>query len=401
MDSVRRLSLQEFVLLFASLISLTALAIDIVLPAYPQLAQHFNADIQQDVPRVVTLFIFGMVFGELLFGPLSDAFGRKSAIVSGLFIFVLGSLVCMMATSLEWLWLGRILQGIGVSGPKIGSRALIRDQYQGDAMARVMSQMMIIFILVPMVAPAIGQALLWVVPWQGLFVVLLVQAISAGTWLILRQPETLQPEKRIAFSLTNWWQSTQLFLRDFPVMAYTAVAGFTFGGQLIYLSLCQNIFFDVYGVSEWFPVYFAALAFAIGLASLVNSFLVMKLGMAVLALTSQGLLLLTSSLLLIWTVLFQVPGLFTFMIIAFVMLFCVGLLFGNINALAMQSLGRIAGVGASLIAAISSALAVLVSSLVGGFYQGSLVPLAFGFFLCSTVSLLLLWLANKRPVKEL
>ncbi|GAB4394978.1 MAG: multidrug effflux MFS transporter [Kiloniellaceae bacterium] len=390
------LRLPEFVALMSLTTSLVALSIDAILPALGEMGRALAVGDPKDSQLIVTLFILGMVFGEAFFGPLSDAIGRKKAILLGLAIYGAGTLVAMTADTLEQVLLGRIIQGVGVSGPKIASRALIRDQFEGAAMARILSFIMMVFILVPMLAPALGQAILLVADWRGIFNAFLAIAAVVALWLQLRQPETLTPERRIHFSPATILANGLLILRHGPVMAYTFAAGFIFGALLLYLSTVQAIFADLYGVGERFALYFAILALGIGLASFSNSQLVMRHGMQRLSVIALlGLIVFSTALLAVALAHGGVPPFALFMALCFAAFFCNGLLFGNLNALAMQSLGRVAGLGASMIASVSSLVAVVLSVAVGRFYDETVVPLASGFLLAGMVSLALVLAARR------
>ncbi len=395
------LRLPEFVALFSLTTSLIALSIDAILPALGDMGRALAVGDPNDTQLIVTLFIFGMVFGELFFGPLSDAIGRKKAILLGLAIYGAGTVIAMTAGSLEQMLLGRIIQGVGVAGPKIASRALIRDQFEGAAMARIMSFIMMVFILVPMLAPALGQAVLAVADWRGIFNVFLAIAAVVALWMQLRQPETLTPERRIRFSFGIILANGRLIVRHGPVMAYTFAAGFLFGALLLYLSTVQAIMVDLYGVGERFALYFAILALGIGIASFSNSQMVVRFGMHRLAVTALvGLVGFAAVLLALALSHGGVPPFPVFMTLCFAVFFCNGLLFGNVNAMAMQSLGRVAGLGASMIASISSLVAVVLSVVIGRFYDQTVVPLTIGFLIAGTCSLVLVLAARRSRQGE-
>ncbi|MEQ8354404.1 MAG: multidrug effflux MFS transporter [Kiloniellaceae bacterium] len=392
----------EFVVLFSLTTSLIALSIDAMLPALREIGRSLEVAEVNDTQFIITLFILGMVFGELFFGPLSDAHGRKRAILIGLAIYAAGSLVAMTAGTLEQILLGRFIQGIGVSGPKIASRALIRDLYEGVAMARILSFIFMVFILVPMLAPALGQLILSFASWHAIFVSFLALAALVGLWLQVRQPETLPPSRRIPFSFGTLFANTALILRHGKVMAYTFTAGFIFGALLLYLSTSQALFHDLYGVDETFPLYFAILALAIGLASFLNSRLVHRCGMQNLSLAALGGLVVFGSALFAVSLAYGgVPPFPVFMGLCFLLFSCNGLLFGNINAMAMQSLGRVAGLGASIIASVSSLVAVVMAVAVGRFYDQSALPLAAGFILAGAISLLLVVTATRSRARDI
>ena len=185
------LSMPEFVTLMALLTSLVALSIDTMLPALSQIGSDLNSPSMQYTHMIITLFFFGMAFGQLAFGPICDSYGRRFGVYLGSLIFCLGTLICMAPTTMEVMLVGRLVQAFGVSGPRIATMAMIRDIYVGDRMARVMSFIMVVFIMVPMMAPIIGQAILRYFTWHYIFAFFFVMVIVSVVWLILRQPKRL------------------------------------------------------------------------------------------------------------------------------------------------------------------------------------------------------------------
>ncbi len=388
---------RERIALYALLTSLTAISIDALLPALRLIETDLDISPPISTQHVVSLFVFGMVFGELLLGPLSDALGRKAALVLGLCVYLMGTVIAMMAGTIELVILGRILQGVGVSGPKIATRAMIRDQFEGDAMARVMSFLFALFILVPMLAPALGQGVIVVAGWRGIFALYLVMGMVLGLWLVTRQPETLPQARRIPFRPKLLIQNGILILRDRRVSLLIVATGMVFGVQLLYLSTAADLFFKSYGVTRTFPLYFATLAAGIGLAAYLNAKLVQHIGMntmvriAFIGLTSTGLLMLLAFSL--WS---GRPPLIVFMVLGFSAFFAIGVLFGNLNAMAMHSLGQIAGLGASIIASGSSLGATIFAITLGAFYDGTVLTLSVGFFLAGLISFVLAELAMRN-----
>lgn len=392
----------EFVALFSLVTALTALSIDAILPALRTVGEALTVTDARDTQLIVTLFILGMVFGEIFFGPLSDAYGRKRAILIGLLIFTIGTLISMTAQSLEQVLIGRIVQGIGAAGPKIASRALIRDLYEGRAMARIMSYIFMVFILVPMLAPALGQAILLIADWRAVFGLFLVLAPLVGLWLELRQPETLPPERRIRFSLGPILTNAGLIFRHPKVMAYTFAAGLMFGVLLLYLSTSQAMFLDLYDAGNLFVLYFAILASGLGLTSFLNSQLVMRYGMHRLSVIALGCMVASACALLAVALRYDgVPPFPVFMVICFLMFSFIGLLFGNVNAMAMESLGRVAGLGASIIASVSSLVAVILGVVVGRFYDETVFPLTLGFIFAGLTALALILAAKRSTAGEI
>ncbi|MEY8099389.1 MFS transporter [Falsihalocynthiibacter sp. S25ZX9] len=275
MSRVERLSL------YIALTALTAFAIDGVLPVMPIIESAFDAESSFSGAQIITAFVLGMAAGELLIGPISDAFGRRPAVISGLVVFVIGTVVAATAESFSAVIFGRFLQGIGVAGPKIGTRAMIRDRYEGADMARIMSVIFTLLILVPMIAPTLGALIAAAAGWRGVFWSYLMLAAGMGAWLWLRHPETLHFEKRVPLSPRRLWRNIRKMLFRIDVMPIVIATGFVFGAQLTYFAVAANLFGAVYGVSAMMPVFFALLATGTALALVFNVWLVGRTGMEV------------------------------------------------------------------------------------------------------------------------
>lgn len=390
------IGLVEFVALMALMTSLVALSIDAMLPALSQIGNDLGISDPRQTHLIVSLFFIGMAFGQLYYGPLSDDKGRRYAIISGLIVFAVGSLVCMFAESLEVMLIGRVIQAFGVSGPRIAALAVIRDKYEGEAMARVMSFIMMVFILVPMLAPSFGQAILFLFTWRHIFSSFLVVGLAVGVWFFIRQPETLPKEKRLPFSWSQLWVSSKFILTHKLVMYYTISAGIIFGAFLAYISSSQTLFQHIYATGELFPLYFALLAFSIGFASFINGTLVMRLGMRTLCTWAMLGWIVFSLVLSILCVIYEgIPPLWQFITVLFSAFFCIGILFGNINAMAMQPLGNIAGLGAAIIGSLSSLISVPTAVFVGSFIDSTITPVALGFVGFGCISFCLYWYADK------
>jgi len=275
--------LLEFVALMALVFSVVALAIDAMLPALAEISRELGAAHANDAQLIISIFFLGIVFGQAFFGPFSDSRGRKPAIYIGFAVFSIGCLVSIFSTSFAGMLAGRFLQGLGAAGPRIVVVALIRDQFEGREMARVMSFIISIFILVPIVAPAMGQALLIIADWRAIFYAFLLLTIISVAWFSLRQEETLAPEHRIPFSPSRVAGRVREIGGTRVTMGYTLVTGLMSGSFFGYLNSSQQILQLQYGLGKLFPLYFAVLAFSFGLATLLNSRLVVRFGMQVLA----------------------------------------------------------------------------------------------------------------------
>lgn len=393
---IKRLPEKELVALFALMMSLTALSMDSMLPAFPYIAEALAIKDYQKTQWIVSALIFGMVFGEIVFGPVSDAIGRKKSIVIGICIYIIGSLIALSASSLTVFLIGRMIQGFGVAGPKIASRALIRDMYKGAAMARIMSFVMMVFILVPLLAPTVGQLIIQVANWHWIFALLIAQATIAAVWLMIRQTETLSKENRIPINRTRLITDIGIILKRRDVVAFTILLGSMFAGLMLYISTAQSIFQDIYQTGDRFPFFFAMFAIGISFVNFYNGKIVQRVGMLPCVTSALKVLIIMSFLLLVFALYFDgVPPFVLFMSLGMVMFSCLGMVFGNVNAMAMEPLGKMAGLGASLISSLSSLLAIFLSAAVGQFYQATVIPLASGFVMFSVLALIMLKYGNR------
>ena len=387
MPSARVRPLAEFVALMALMISLVALSTDAMLPALPLIGGDLGVRNPNNNQLVLSVFFLGVTVGQMLFGPLSDSAGRKPAIYAGLVLFMLGCLLSIIATDFPTMLAGRVLQGIGVAGPRTVTVALIRDQYEGPAMARIMSFVMTVFILVPVAAPMLGQGLLFVADWRAIFVLFLALAVLALGWFALRQPETLPAERRNALSLGRIGRAIVQVCTNRAALSNALAAGFVFAAMIGYLTSAQQIFQDTYELGALFPVFFAILALAIGGASLANARLVMRFGMRLL--TGRALIALTvlsAAFCAVAAAMGGVPPLWAFMTYGLAVFFCLGILFGNLTAMAMEPLGQIAGVGAAVVSTLTGFISLVLGSAVGLSYDGTVLPLVGGFALLGAVS---------------
>ena len=372
--------LVEFVVLLALIISLVALSIDAMLPALPEIARDLEVRQINDSQYVILVFFAGMALGQIVFGPASDAVGRRPAILAGFALFAAGCLLSVAAATFEWMLIGRFLQGLGASGPRIVSVALIRDRFKGREMARVMSFIMTVFILVPVFAPALGQLIIHLSGWRAIFVLFLALALLVGVWFWRRQPETLAREDRIPLSFAQLWIGVCAILRIRAALGYTLTMGFIFGAFIGYLSSSQQIFQVQYGLAQLFPLYFGILACAIGAASLTNARLVMRFGMR--RLTGYALRVisyLSLLFLLVVSIAGGHPHLGVLMVYLLVVFFFFGILFGNLNALAMEPLGHIAGLGSAVVGSVSTLISVGFGAIIAEAYNQTVLPLVAGF----------------------
>lgn len=389
--SKQDISFVEFVVIISLMMSLTALSIDAMLPALASIGSELGAQADNDRQLIVSMIFLGLAFGQMFFGPLSDSLGRKSATYVGYALFIAGALVSVFAGNFPMMLAGRLLQGIGISAPRAITLALVRDRYEGKTMARVMSFVMTVFILVPMLAPSLGQGIMMLAGWRAIFVAFIAIAVINVLWFAVRMPETLAAEHRAPFSLNRIISATREIIKNRIALGYTISAGLIGGAFLGYLNSAQQIYQEQYELGDLFPFFFAVVAFSLGLASFLNARLVMQFGMqflvnwslriiVVLAAVAFGVALLTDGN----------PPLWFLMAYLMTSFFCVGILFGNQNSMAMEPLGRLAGMGAAVVGSLSTLIQVPLGTFIGRNYNGTIIPLIVGIAVLAVLSIVVI-----------
>jgi len=390
----------EFITLTALMMSLVALAIDTMLPALSVIGRDLGVIEENTSQLIISIFFLGMASGQLLYGPVSDSTGRKPAIYLGYGLFITGCLLSLSAPNFPVMLAGRFLQGFGTAGPRIVSIAIVRDRYEGSSMARVMSFVMTVFILVPIIAPALGQEVLLLSGWRAIFGAFLALALLSLAWFIIRQPETLEREKRIPFSVKRITATVRIILGNRSALGYAITAGLVSGFFLGYLNSAQQIFQEEYSLGRQFPLYFAALALSIGGASFFNARLLRRHTMQ--WLSRRALLFISAFSAAFFLLVLQQQGdppLPALMVYLFVTFFSTGILFGNLNALAMETLGSIAGIGAGIVGSLSTFISLIIGTAIGQSYDGTVRPLTAGFLILSLASLgAMRWAEKKKTV---
>jgi DHA1 family bicyclomycin/chloramphenicol resistance-like MFS transporter len=388
MNNLKQLGQVEFVSLMALLMSLTALGIDAILPALPIIGTQLGVIIPNDNQKMISFLFLGLTFGQLFFGPLSDSFGRKKLIYIGVGIFIVGCAISLRATEYNLMLIGRVVQGIGLASTRVIPVAMVRDQFSGNKMAKIMSLITMVFIIVPALAPSLGMFILKLYNWQAIFWMFLALASISIFWFFIRQPETLLKEKRSSFSTKTIGKAFLRSITNRSAMGYTITSGYIFGAFVGYLVSSQQVFTVVFNAGERFPIYFGLLALAIGGASYINSKLVEKLGMRRLVFMSLCLLIFFSASFLIYSIIYETnPSLVIFLIFMLCIFSCVGILFGNCSSLAIEPLGDIAGSATAVINSIQNVISVSLGALIGSFFNGTTIPMAIGFTLLGSFAL--------------
>lgn len=378
-----RISTPEFIALMAMLVATVALSIDAMLPALPNIALELTPNHTNQAQLILSSFILGMALGTFVMGPLSDSFGRKNIIYFGASVYIISSALCMFAPNLETIVVARVLQGIGAAAPRVVSQALIRDLYSGREMARISSFIMIIFSLVPAVAPLLGAGLISVFDWRAIFVTFILFVVMSTIWTGIRITEPLKPEMRVPFSVQTFWAALTEISSLGIVRTSIITLIFSYGILFTTILLVQPIFDQFFARADSFPLWFALIAVLSASASFVNAMLVMQMGMRRLISTALRVQIIWSFLMLL---LFQCGiilgawGFAIFVFWIFGLFFQTGMTLGNLTALAMEPLGHIAGTGASVISAVATLGSVAIATIIGQFFDGTPLVMIIGIF---------------------
>ncbi|MES2984325.1 MAG: multidrug effflux MFS transporter [Pseudomonadota bacterium] len=395
MPHTRPIAGKEFTLLMALLMSIVAISIDAMLPALSLIGQDLGVSEPNRMQLVIGCIFGGLAIGQLVAGPLSDAFGRKPVLFSGIVLYLVGSVVCYGATDFPMLLIGRVIQGLGVAGPYVTAVSVVRDKFSGRDMAQVMSLVMMIFILVPAIAPSLGQLIMHLSGWRAIFLLYIGYAILIGGWIALRLEETLPKQRRLPLRLAAFAHGFGVVVKNRTTVIYMVCMGLCFGSLIGYLGASRQIFQDQFGVGEDFALYFGGLALVLGVASLLNSRLVGRVGMRPICARAMATSAIASLLFLLLHQLVDTITLPMFVAYAAVLFFCFGLMFGNLNAIAMEPMGHVAGMASAIIGATSSVISLTLGTAIGQMYDNSLEPITFGFLVLGSVSFVLITLERR------
>ena len=371
----------EFIALLALLFATIALSIDAMLPALPAIAAALSPSDPNKAQLVLTAFVLGMGVGTLFAGPLSDSLGRKTTILAGFALYILASAAAWAAPSLETLLAARIVMGLGAAAPRTVTIAMVRDMFKGPEMAQIMSFAMMVFTVVPAIAPLMGQGVIALAGWQAIFLVYIGFALVVASWLHLRQPETLPPAARRPLAFGPLLAACREVLSLRIVQLSIVTQALTLGMLFATLSSLEGIFAQTFDRAGSFPLWFALIAVASMSGSILNARLVMRIGMHGMVRTTYAVLLSVTLAYLALTATGALgrDGAFYAHILWSVVLFAtMGLTLGNINALAMEPLGHVAGMATSVISSIATVASVLLAVPVGLMFDGTTLPLLLG-----------------------
>ena len=390
----RPMGFPEFVIVIASIMALNPIAMDMMLPALPNIASAFHITAANRPQMVLSVFLLGFGIGQFMMGPLSDRFGRRPLLLGGMALYCVASVLAIAAPSFETLLLARALQGLGTSATRVIATAIVRDCYAGRRMASVVSLAMMVFIAVPVVAPSFGQAVLLLTHWRGIFVVLMLYGVIALAWSALRMPETLAPENRKSLAIPQVLSAFRQTVTNRQTFGYALAAGGVQGSLFAFVFSSQQVFTEIFKLGHYFPVAFAACAVGVAIAGFLNARIVGRIGMRVISHAAlTGFAVVAGALLL--AVKLDMLSLPLFMVLAGLMMFAFGLMMANFTALAMEPQGKIAGTASSLYGTITTLLGIGIGTTIGQDYDGTLLPFATGFFLCTLAALAVVLVTEK------
>ncbi len=384
----------EFIALVAGLMALNALAIDVMLPALGQIGEALGAATDNDAQLVVLVYVLGFGMPQLVFGPLSDRFGRKPILYVSLVGYTIAGIGCMFSQTFEQLLVWRFLQGLAASGGRVVAASMVRDIYAGRGMARIMSLVMTVFMVVPILAPGIGALVLLVAPWEATFGVLVAGSVGMFVWTALRLKETLPPANRGKLSGRFLLQAYREILTTRVTIGYMLASGVIFGALFSFIASSPQVFGDVFHVGASFPLWFGGIALSMSAMTFLNSRLVEKVGMRWMSHTAlfgfigfatlalAGMMFVGEEIWLFYPLFAITFGFF-------------GLLGANFNALAMEPLGRIAGIGSAVHGFLTTTLAGFIGGQIAGRFDGTTIPILEGFVALGLLTLAIVLVTEK------
>ena len=386
----------EFVTLLAALMALNALSIDPMLPALPAIGQDLRIADENSRQWIVSAYFMGVGIGALFYGPLSDRFGRKPVLVVSLFLFLMAGLFCTLASSFAMMIVGRFAAGLFAASTRVIAISIVRDRFVGDRMASIMSTIFIVFMIVPVLAPAFGQAILYFANWRWIFGALLLLGSAVTLWVTLRLPETLAPENRTSIRLNDIAATFGQIVTNRSSLGYMVGTGVAMGALVGFITSVQQIFFDVFREPEIFPFAFAGIAGSMALGSFANSRLVERFGARRM---SQGMLIVFILLASLHAAI-ALAGketVWSFCILQSLTMLCFSFVGSNFGSISMEPFARGAGAASSFQACLTTILSALIGALIGLRFDGTTLPLISGFILCGIGALLLvLWAERGR-----
>lgn len=395
------LGFKEFVALIAALMAMNALSIDPMLPALPAIGETLHIANANDRQWIITTYFIGLGLGSLIYGPLSDRFGRKPVMGVSLSLFVLFTGFCALSQSFTMLLVGRFACGFFAAASRVIAISIVRDRFQGDRMARIMSLIFIVFMIVPILAPSFGQAVMLIAPWRWIFGALLIVGIAIVLWMLIRLPETLDPLNRVEIRAADLAETLRTVVTHRGAIGYMTASGVVMGALIGFITSVQQIFFDIFHEESMFALAFACIAGFMGIGSFLNSHLVERVGARRLSQGSLMILILISGChaLFVWG---GYESVWSFIVFQALTMLSFAFTGSNFGAISMEPFTRGAGMASSFQAGLTTILSALLGAFVGSQFNGTTLPLALGFFGYGATALLIVawaerWRLFTRP----
>jgi len=390
------LSRRHFTAMLSMIMAMGALAIDLMLPAFDEIREHFGLSSDSTrTAQIVTTFFLGMAIAQLFYGPLADRFGRKPVLYAGFAIYGIGTLGALFSPSLDLLLVSRFIWGVGAAGPRVVAVSIVRDSFSGEQMSKAMSYIMAVFIMVPILAPAVGAGLIAVFPWQSVFGFCLVFVTVMALWA-RALPETLDPANRLPIDRTAITTAIREVVTHRHTFGYTMAMTMTFGAFSSYLASSERIFGEIYGKPDQFPFIFGGAAAVMGVGILINARLVERIGARRMV---HIVLLSYVAVAVIWSAVTRAgggnPSLWVFVAGLLLMLSFHALLIPNFNTIAMLPMGHIAGTASAVVGTLSLAGGALIGSVIDSQFEDSVSPLVFGFAILGALAVSFVLMAER------
>lgn len=385
-----------FIVVLSLCMATTALGVDTILPAYPDIRAEFGlADDAAEVTGLITSYILGISLGLLPAGLLADRFGRRAIIWGGLALYVAGAIGSIMAPSLGVMFVARFVWGLGGAGPRVAAMAMVRDGFEGDEMARQMSLVMAVFLLVPAIGPSLSAGILAIGTWQAVIWMCAAVAVLVGL-LVRRMPETLPTDMQRSLDARSVWTSCRIVMTSPGTVAYLVALTVLFGAFISYLSGSELILDQTYDLAEWFPAFFGVLALVMLAGMLLNGRLVGRLGLSRLlrrVFVWNGLAIGTMLVVAVLTA--GEPPFWLFVVLISAVLLTHQMLIPNLTAAAMRSLAQVAGTAAAILNMVSGALGAVLAEVINRRFDGTIMPLTVGFAAATTIAVMA-WRSAER-----
>ena len=398
-----KISQSEFVAMMAMMVATVAFSIDSMLPAMPAIAADLTPDAPNRAQLILSAFVIGMGVGTLFSGPLSDTFGRKTVINLGAALYILGATLAWAAPTMELMVAARIMQGVGAAGPRVVSLAIVRDLYSGREMARLVSFIMVVFTVVPSLSPFLGMLVIDFGGWRSIFVSFLAFATVSTLWMNARLTEPLPVANRRPFRVAAIGRALKEMMALPMVRGSIVVQTMIFSVMFTSISMIQPSFERIFDRADQFPLFFFIIGVFCATSSMVNARFVIRYGMRAiitLAITCVAAGTVITLGLTLWGGLPDSVYFWVFLVWQTTLFYQMGLTIGNLNALAMEPLGHIAGLAASVMGAISTILGGIIATLIAQTFDGTTLPQLIGTFVLMVACLpVLIWMRRlDRPV---